>query len=132
MHFYAGLEDSRRLRDGEMILRVENRARVAAVVVGTYPLRLPSGLDLVLKDCYYVPTVSKNLIYVSCLAVEGYVISFLKDHCNILYERNKIASGFLINDLYQLHIDISVFNIEQNMNAIRSKRSRNSSNDRYL
>ena len=45
-----GLEDSRRLRDGDMILRVGNGARVAAVAVGTYPLRLPSGLDLVLKD----------------------------------------------------------------------------------
>ena len=31
-------EDSRRLRDGEMILRIENEARVAAVAVGTYPL----------------------------------------------------------------------------------------------
>ena len=33
-----GLEDSRRLRDGDMILRVGNGARVAAVAVGTYPL----------------------------------------------------------------------------------------------
>ena len=107
-----GLEDSRRLRDGEMILCIENGARVATMAVGTYPLRLPSGLDLVLRDCYYVPAASRNLISVSCLAQEGYIISFLKDHCNILYERNKIASGFLIKDLYQLHIDVSIFNIE--------------------
>ena len=33
-----GFEENRRLRDGDMILRVENRARVAAVAVGTYPL----------------------------------------------------------------------------------------------
>ena len=32
------LEESRRLRDGEMILRIGNEARVAAVAVGTYPL----------------------------------------------------------------------------------------------
>ena len=101
-----------------MILRIGNGARVATVVVETYSLRLPSSLDLVLKDCYYVPTASRNLISISCLALEGYVISFLKDHCNILYERNKIASGFLINDLYQLYVDVSIFNVEQNMNAI--------------
>ena len=58
-----GLEESRRLRDGEMILHVENGARVAAMAVETYPLQLPLGLDLVLKDCYYVPTASRNLIY---------------------------------------------------------------------
>ena len=69
-----------------MILRIENGARVAAVAVGTYPLRLPSNLDLVLKDCYYVPAASRNLISVSCLALEGYVITFFKDHCYILYE----------------------------------------------
>ena len=63
-----GLEESRRLRDGDMILRIENGARVAAVAVKTYPLRLSLGLDLVLRDCYYVPAASKNLISVSCLA----------------------------------------------------------------
>ena len=117
--FMQGLEDSRRLRDGEMILRIKNGASIATVALGTYPLQLPSGLDLVLKDCYYVPATSRNLIFVSCLALEGYVISFLKDHCNILYERNKIASSFLINDLYQLHIDVSIFNIEQNVNVMK-------------
>ena len=33
-----GLEESKRLRDGEMILHIKNGARVAAVAVGTYPL----------------------------------------------------------------------------------------------
>ena len=42
-----GFEESRRLRDGDMILCIENGARVAAVAVGTYPLRLPLELDLV-------------------------------------------------------------------------------------
>ena len=36
------LKDSKRLRDGEMILCIENEARIAAVAVGTYPLQLPS------------------------------------------------------------------------------------------
>ena len=116
-----GLADSRRLRDDEIILGIENEARVAAIVMGTYPLQLLSRLDLVLRDYFYVLTTSRNLISISCLAQEDYVISFLKDHYNILYEKNKIASGFLINHLYQLHIDVSVFNIEQNMNAIGSK-----------
>ena len=58
--------------------------------------------------------------------------SFHKNHCNIFYENNKVANIFLINDLYQLHIDVSVFNIEQNVNAIGIKRPRDSLNDKYL
>ena len=79
-----------------------------------------------------MPTASRNLISVSCLAQEGYVISFHKDHYNIFYENNKVADGFLINGLYQLHIDVSVFNIEQNINTIGIKRPRDSLNDKYL
>ena len=60
------------------------------------------------------------------------MISFHNDHCNIFYENNKVTDGFLINGLYQLHIDVSVFNIEQNVNAIRIKRPRDSLNDKYL
>ena len=126
------LEESRRLRDGEMILRIGNGARVTAVAVETYPLRLSLGLDLVLRDCYYVPAASRNLISVSHLAQEGYVISFHKDHCNIFYENNKVANDFVINGLYPLHVDVSVFNIEQNVNAIEIKRPRDSLNNRYL
>ena len=59
-----------------------------------------------------MPAASRNLISISCLAQEGYVISFYKDHCNIFYENNKVVDGFPINGLYQLHIDVSVFNIE--------------------
>ena len=71
-------------------------------------------------------------ISISCLAQEGYVISFHKNHCNIFYENNKAANDFFINGLYQLHIDASVFHIEQNVNAIGIKRPRDSLNDMYL
>ena len=47
-------------------------------------------------------------------------------------KNNKVANNFLINVLYQLHINVSVFNIEKNVNAIEIKRPRDSLNDRYL
>ena len=61
------LEDSRRLREGEMTLHIENRAKVATVAMGTYPLRLPSKNNLILRGHYFVPVASRNLISVSCL-----------------------------------------------------------------
>ena len=52
-----GLIRSRALTKGEVDLRVGNGARVAALAVGTYTLVLPSGLNLELNNCYYVPAM---------------------------------------------------------------------------
>ena len=54
-----GLRSSRSLAKGEVDLRVGNAVRVAA---GVYDLNLPSGLVFQLKNCYYVPAVSRNII----------------------------------------------------------------------
>ncbi|KAL6582344.1 hypothetical protein OROMI_006358 [Orobanche minor] len=48
-HIYVniqGLRMSRQLTKGEIDLRVGNKARVAAIAVGTYDIKLPSGLIL--------------------------------------------------------------------------------------
>ena len=66
-----------------MILQVGNRAKVAVEAVGTYPLRLPSNFRLDLKDCYYVLVASRNLIFISVLAQEGFEINFNKNFCFI-------------------------------------------------
>ena len=55
-----------------MNLRVGNGARVAALAVGIYELTLPSELVLNLKNCYYVPTMCRNIIFVSCLDKKGF------------------------------------------------------------
>ena len=67
-----GLRSNRSLAKGEVDLRVGNGARVATLVVGVYDLTLPSGLVFQLKNCYYVPAVSRNIISISCLDVDGF------------------------------------------------------------
>ena len=67
-----GLKNRRILEDGEVDLRVGNGAKVAALAVGTYEVTLPSGLLLVLNNCYYVPALSRNIISISCLDNEGF------------------------------------------------------------
>ena len=94
------LEDSRRLRDSEMILSVGNRAKIATMVVKTYPLRLLMKNILILRNCYFISTASRNLIFVSCLTQKDYIINFFKDHCAIYLRNNKVRNDFLINDLF--------------------------------
>lgn len=69
-----GLRNARPLLKGEVDLRVGNGARVAAVFVGTFVLTLPSGLELCLNNCYYVPQLTNNIISVSVLDTEGFCI----------------------------------------------------------
>ena len=86
-----GLIESRRLRKGDMILRIGNGAKVAAETIDIYPLRLSCGVRLDLKDCYYVPVASQNLIFMHVLAPEDFEICFNKDFCSICL-RNKLVA----------------------------------------
>ena len=78
-----GLKNNRSLAKGEVDLRVGNGARVAALVVGTNYLSLPSGLFLELDNCYYVPTMSRNIISISCLDVVGFSFIIKNNTCSI-------------------------------------------------
>ncbi|KAK9019154.1 hypothetical protein V6N11_034193 [Hibiscus sabdariffa] len=69
--FLYGLHMRRNLAKGDD-LRVGNGARVVALAVGTYVLSLPSGLVLNLENCYFVPSLTKNIISVSCLDKIGF------------------------------------------------------------
>ena len=102
------------------------------MIVGTYPLQLPSKISLVLRDYYFVTTISKNLISVSCLTQEDYVISFYKDYYNIYFENKIIGSSFLINSLFQLYVDVFVNYVKNDVNAIGIKRPRDKINQMYL
>ena len=61
-----------------MDLPVGNGARVAALAVGTFHLSLPLGLVLELKNCYYVPPISRNIIFIPCLDLEEFQFSIKK------------------------------------------------------
>ena len=96
------LRNNRRLNKGELDLRVGNGARVVALVVGTYVLNLPSGLLLNLDDCYYVPTLIKNIIYVSYLNKKGFHLTFSNNGCSIMLNDVLHASGTLYNGIHIL------------------------------
>ena len=51
---------------------MENGAKVAASVVEFCSLSLPTGLVIELSYCYYVLSIRKNIISISCLVMDGY------------------------------------------------------------
>ena len=62
-----GLKKSRDLLRDEVDLRVGNGAKVVVLAVGSYCLSLPSRLLLNLNNCYYVPSMNRNLISILML-----------------------------------------------------------------
>ena len=91
-----------------------NGARVAALDVGVYDLTLPSGLVFQLKNCYYVPTVSRNIFSVSCLDMDGFHF-IIKNNIFSIYNADIFfGNAHLSNGLYVLNLEQpkSIYNID--------------------
>ena len=121
------LTSKRKLRKGEVELRMGNVAIVAAVALGVVNLKLPSGDYLSLEECNYVPSIVKNIISVSCLDKMGYTL-IIKDKCCSIYLGSKlVATAPLINGLYL--IDVSSYNLQVD---VALKKSKQGVNEAYL
>ena len=109
-----GLRNRRALTKGEVDLRVGNGARVAAIEIGDYSLTLPSGLIIVLTNCYYVPAMSRNIISISCLDNDGYNFIILNNIISIYRNDVLYGKGLLNNGLYILDLNNqkSIYNVD--------------------
>ena len=104
-HICVNVRSNRSLAKGEADLRVGNGARVAALAIGVYDLTLPSGLVFQLKNCYYVPAVSRNIISVSCLDVDGFHF-IIKNNIFSIYNVDIFyGNAHLSNGLYVLNLE---------------------------
>ena len=121
------LTSSRRLNKGEVDLRLGNGAKVAALAVGSVNLKLSYGSILELTDCYYVSSIIKNIISISCLNKYGFIVSFGNDNCSLLLDGKLFASGSLINGLFILDMNAHVMCVDKPL-----KRKRSDVNQAYL
>ena len=56
---------------------MENRMKSKIISVGTYRLIIDTGFKLDLHDIFYVPSVSKNLVFLVKLNLEGFSFTFV-------------------------------------------------------
>ncbi|KAL8116072.1 hypothetical protein AgCh_022529 [Apium graveolens] len=93
-----GLRRSRTLKEEEVILLMGNGARVAAEDVESFHLHMPTGKTIFLNNCYFVPSIVRNIIPMLDLAGFSFIIennecSILRN--NILYGRGTLNNGLL-------------------------------------
>ena len=77
------------------------------MAVGSYELTLPSGLLLVLDNCYYVPTMFMNIISVSCLDNDGFSFIIKNNNCSIFLKDMFYANAYLLDGLYVMNLQKS-------------------------
>ena len=120
------LSRSRKLNKGEIVLRVGNGAKVAALAVGTYCLALPTGKSISLNNCYFVPVLIRNIISIPMLDKDGFDIIIKNNSCFIYNNNVLYGIGILRNGLYILDLHENILQIEQT-----SKRKRDDINHTY-
>lgn len=73
LQLHQGLRNRHHMEKGEMKLQVTDGSIIDATAVGDYHLDLPSGLVLVLNNCYYVKDFICGIISVSRLSKTRYI-----------------------------------------------------------
>ena len=99
-----------------MNLKMGNGVNVAAVAVSEVTLHLPGGAIIALDACYFVPSIIKNIIFISYLTVSRYKLVFKNNGCSLLLGDEIIMRGILHNGLFILDTTPHI------MNASVSKR----------
>jgi hypothetical protein len=107
------LKNRRKLHNKEVQLRVGNGAQVAAVTVESIELCLPSGLVMEFENIYFVPSISRNIISISCQEMNDFSFVIKDNGCSIYKDELYYGSSFMMNDLYILEIDKPIFNINK-------------------
>ena len=109
-----------------MDLKMGNGAKVTIVAVGEVTLYLPGGAFIALDACYFVPSIIKNIIAISCLTISGYKLVFENNGYSILLDDKIITKGTLHNGLFMLDTTPHMMNV----NVL--KRKRDEVNNAYL
>ncbi|KAL0406011.1 UNVERIFIED_CONTAM: hypothetical protein Slati_3915000 [Sesamum latifolium] len=95
------LQRSRKLSKDEMILRLGDGKVVAAETVGSLSLVVSNHVRIDLKDCFFVPSMVKNIISIPMLDSDGY--KFLIDKIVFIWYMMMFhILSTLVNGLYIL------------------------------
>jgi hypothetical protein len=94
---------SRRTRlRGERSIRVTNGVETEVEAIEELPLELNNGFILHLHNVLYVPSLSRNLISLSCLDDDRFDCQFGNKQCLILLDNKCVGLSFEREKLYML------------------------------
>nr|GFC11532.1 zinc finger, CCHC-type [Tanacetum cinerariifolium] len=92
-----GLRAGRKLKPRALSLHVGNGQREAVEAIGVFYLCLPSGLDIVLNNYHYAPSITRGVIFVSRLYEDGFVNRFV-DNTIQVFRNNVVCFSAILRD----------------------------------
>nr|GEU52264.1 retrotransposon protein, putative, Ty1-copia subclass [Tanacetum cinerariifolium] len=116
------LRASRKLKSGALSLYVGNGQRESVEAIGTFYLCLPSGLEIVLNNSHYAPSITRGVIFVSRLYEDGFVNRFVD---NTIQVRNNVVYFCAIprDSIFEIDLSNSLAN-ESSVYAVSNKRAK--------
>jgi hypothetical protein len=112
------------LNQNESVIIVGNGVKVPVVATGTFRLFLDTDCYLDLFQTLYVPSISRNLVSISKLDLEGYSFSFRNRRFSLFKNSFFVGSASLCDGLYKLnlnsHFAESLLTLHHNVGTKRS------------
>nr|GEU54912.1 hypothetical protein [Tanacetum cinerariifolium] len=118
-----GLRASRKLKPGALSLYVGNGQREAVEAIGVFYLCLPSGLDIVLNNCHYAPSITRGVISVSRLYEDGFINRFVNNTIQVFRNNMVYFSAIPRDGIFEIDLSNSYTN-ESSIYVVSNKRAK--------
>ena len=109
-----------------------NRVRASIEAIGTYHLFLDTDHHLDLFQTFYVPSISRNLVFQPKLDLDGYFINFWNKSFSLFKKASFVGYGILCDRLYKFKLNDqfteTLLTLHHNVGTERSLINKNSSN----
>ncbi|GKC28539.1 retrotransposon protein, putative, ty1-copia subclass [Tanacetum coccineum] len=118
-----GLRASRKLNLGALSLYVGNGQREAIEAIDVFYLCLPSGLEIVLNNCHYAPSITRGVISVSHLYEDDFINRFMNN--TIQVSRNNMIYFSVIprDGIFEIELSNSYAN-DSSIYTVSNKRAK--------
>ncbi|KAI3816586.1 hypothetical protein L1987_16288 [Smallanthus sonchifolius] len=100
-----GFHMTQRLGRNQRTIKVGDGGEQSVEAVGTMKLIMNNGLCINLYDTLYVPRITRNLVSVQKLDLDGYEVHHGHEKVTITLNSQVIGSGHLDGNLYKLELD---------------------------
>nr|GEV00014.1 hypothetical protein [Tanacetum cinerariifolium] len=118
-----GLRASRKLKPRALSLYVGNGQREDVEAIGDFYLCLPSGLEIVLNNCHYAPSITRGVISVFRLYEDGFVNRFVDNKIQVFRNNMVYFSDVPRDGIFKIDLSNSLTN-ESFIYAISNKRAK--------
>nr|GEZ54708.1 hypothetical protein [Tanacetum cinerariifolium] len=118
-----GLRASMKLNPRALRFYVGNGQREAVEAIGAFYLCLPSGLEIVLNNFHYAPSITRGVIFVSRLYEDGFVNHFVDNTIQVSRNDVDYFSAILRDGIFEIDFSNSLTN-ESSICTVSNKRAK--------